>query len=316
MKPNWTVIEKARAIVREAFGSTPLVSAPSLSANNSAHVYLKIETNLPTGSFKVRGALFALHAETERRLVKEVVAASTGNHGAAVAYASKEMRIPAVIFLPRGPNPVKRARIAELGARIVEVGIDISDALDHARRYARETGAFMLDDSTSDDVPAGAASIGCEILEQLPEVSEIWVPMGDTALIRAIATAAKHLRPTVRVMGVQAENAPAYTLSWGKGEVITTETCSTIADGLATRTPVLENVLAIRELVDEVYLVSESQILGAIRHLQQNERVLAEPAGAATTAAWIAHPAKAGNVVLVVSGGNIAEDVLREVNGR
>jgi threonine dehydratase len=315
MNLDWTVIQEARTVVREAFGSTPLVSAPSLSTN-STHVYLKIETGLPTGSFKIRGALFALHAEMARRSVKEVVAASTGNHGAAVAYASKKMRIPAVIFLPREPNSVKRARIAELGARIVEVGNDISDALDHARRYGRETEAFMLDDSTSADVPAGAASIGCEVLEQLPEVSEIWVPMGDTALIRAVATAAKHLRPTVRVVGVQAENAPAYSLSWRTGEVITTETCSTIADGLATRTPVLENVVAIRELVDEVYLVSELQLFDAIRHLQNNEKVLAEPAGAATTAAWMAHPAESGNVVLVVSGGNIADDVLREVNGQ
>jgi threonine dehydratase len=310
----WTAIEEARVFLHDAFGPTPLVSAPSLTADNSARAYLKVETGLPTGSFKVRGALFALHAETVRRPVKEVVAASTGNHGAAVAYASQKMGIPAAIFLPQRPNAVKRARIAELGARIVEVGPDISAALDEARRYARETGAFLLDDSTSADVLAGAATIGCEIVEQLPDVSEIWVPMGDTALIRGIATAAKHLRPSVRIVGVQASNAPSYSLSWRKGDVVTTETCATIADGLATRTPVLENVRAIRELVDDVRLVSEGQLLGAIRHLLKNEKVLAEPAGAATTAAWLAQPANTRNVALVVSGGNIAENVMREVS--
>jgi threonine dehydratase len=310
----WTAIEEARAFLRDVFEPTPLVSAPSLTADNSARVYLKVETGLPTGSFKVRGALFALHAEMVRRTVKEVVAASTGNHGAAVAYASRKKGIPAAIYLPQRPNAVKRARIAELGARIVEVGPDISTALDEARRYARETGAFLLDDSTSAEVPAGAATIGCEIVEQLPDVSEIWVPMGDTALIRGIATAAKHLRPSVRIVGVQASNAPAYFLSWRKGDVITTDTCATIADGLATRTPVLENVRAIRELVDDVHLVSEGQLFGAIRHLLKNEGVLAEPAGAATTAAWLAQPANNGSVALVVSGGNIAENLMREVS--
>ena len=314
MDLKWTAIEEAQAFLREKLPSTPLVEAPGLGINNS-RVHLKVETGLPTGSFKVRGALYGLHAEMRRRAVKEVVAASTGNHGAAVAYASQKMGIPAAIFLPQNPNPVKRARIAELGARIVEVGPDISAALDGMRKYARETGAFMLDDSTSADVPAGAATIGSEIVEQLPDVSEIWVPMGDTALIRGVATAAKHLRPGVRIVGVQSENAPAYYLSWKKGEVITTETCSTIADGLATRTPVPENVEAIRDLVDDVKLVSEGQLVEAIRRLLKDSNILAEPAGAATTAAWLASPSPKGTVALLVSGGNIAEEVLREASG-
>jgi threonine dehydratase len=275
---------------------------------------LKNETALPTGSFKIRGALFALHAETQRRAVNEVVAASTGNHGAAVAYAAGKLNIPARIFLPTNPNPVKRARIAQLGAEIVEAGPDISAALDRARAYARESGAFLLDDSTSADVPAGTATISCEILEQLPSAREIWVPMGDTALIRGIAAAAKHVKPSVRIVGVQAERAPSYYLSWKKGEVVTTDTCDTIADGLATRTPVRDNVEEIRELVDDVRLVTEEELLNAIRLLRDQEKLLAEPAGAATTAAWIAASRDStGDVVLAVTGGNIAEEVLRRL---
>ncbi|MDT8067750.1 MAG: pyridoxal-phosphate dependent enzyme [Terriglobia bacterium] len=315
MKLDWADIQHARAFVRESFPPTPLQAADSLS-DNAKRVYLKNETGLPTGSFKVRGALFALHAETKVRPVKEVVAASTGNHGAAVAWAAHRSEIPAVIFLPKNPNPVKRGRIADLGARIVEAGADISDALAAAREYTLKTGAFMLDDSTSPEVPAGAATIGYEIVEQLPNVAEIWVPMGDTALIRGVAAAAKHLRPSVRMVGVQAKNAPSYYLSWKKGEVVVTETCDTIADGLATRSPVKENVLAIRELVDDVCLVSEEQLLQGIRHLREREGVLAEPAGAATTAAWLAHAGQSRTVesVLVVTGGNIAEEVLRQVS--
>jgi threonine dehydratase len=292
-----------------------LIAAPTLSADKSHPAYLKIESGLPTGSFKVRGALFGLHAEMRRRPVKEVVAASTGNHGAAVAFAASRMGIPATIFLPKRPNEVKRARIANLGSRIIEAGADISDALENARQYGRETGAFMLDDSTSPEVPAGTATIGCEIVEQLPGVAEIWVPIGDTALIRGVAFAAKHVRPNVRIVGVQAQNAPAYYLSWKNGEVVTTETCATIADGLATRTPVLENVIAIRELVDDVQLVTDEQILATIGHLRRHEQVLAEPSGAATTAAWMAQSSSSNRrqCVLLVTGGNIAEEVLRKV---
>jgi threonine dehydratase len=271
---------------------------------------------LPTGAFKVRGALYALHAEMKKREVTEVVAASTGNHGAGVAYATQRVGIPAAIFLPEKSNPVKRARIADLGARIVEAGADITAALAATRKYARETGAFMLDDAVIPEVPVATATIGCEIVEQLPNVSEIWVPMGDTALIRGVATAAKHLRPSVRIVGVQARTAPSYYLSWKKGEVVETDTCLTIADGLATRTPTAGNVSDVRELVDEVLLVSDDEMLKAIRHLRTNENLLAEPAGAATTGAWVRYgsSASAAEVALVVTGGNIAEEVLRQVS--
>jgi threonine dehydratase len=315
MKPSWTAIEDARDFLRGQLNATPLLRAQSLARNGAGGVYLKNETVLPTGAFKVRGALYALHAEMERRAVKEVVAASTGNHGAGVAYAAQRAGIPAAIFLPERANPVKRARIADMGARIVEAGADITAALAAMRKYARETGAFMLDDAVIPEVPVATATIGCEIVEQLPNVSEIWVPMGDTALIRGIATAAKHLRPSVQVVGVQAETAPSYYLSWKKGAVVETETCLTIADGLATRTPTAENVAEVRELVDDVLLVSDDQMLEAIRQLRTREDVLAEPAGAATTAAWMRYGRSAsGEIALVVTGGNIAEEVLRKVS--
>ncbi len=129
MKPSWTTIQAAHDYLRGHLAQTPLVPATSLSST-SASVFLKNETGLPTGSFKIRGALFALHAERQRRAMNEVVAASTGNHGAAVAYAAGQLGLPARIFLLENPNPVKRARIAELGAEIVEAGPDISAALD------------------------------------------------------------------------------------------------------------------------------------------------------------------------------------------
>jgi len=296
---------------------TRLIAAPFLSGRAGKRVWLKLEAELPTGSFKVRGALWALASRLKRGPVEEVVASSTGNHGAAVAYAGKLLGVRARIFLPVGCNPVKRGRIASLGAEIVESGgVDLASAFDLASEYAARPGVYFLNDATDADLPAGPATIGCEILEQVPDVGSIVVPMGDTALIRGIAAAVKQLAPRVKMIGVQAERAPAYYRSWKEKRVVGTETCDTIADGLATRTPDAENVRDVARLVDDVVLVSEEQMLRAIETLLVEEHVLAEPAGAASTAALLNTGADFGeNVVLVVSGANISRDVLRRAVG-
>ncbi len=173
-----------------------------------------------------------------------------------------------------------------------------------------------MNDATDADLLAGPATIGCEILEQLPETTAIFVPMGDTALIRGIAAAAKQIAPQVKIIGVQAERAPAYYLSWKKGGVVSTETCDTIADGLATRTPEAANVRDVKSLVDDVVLVSEEQMLQAIEALLLEEHVLAEPAGAASTAALLKSGSGCGDhVALVVSGANISREVLKRAIG-
>jgi threonine dehydratase len=276
-----------------------------------------LEAELPTGSFKVRGALWALAARLKKGPVEEVVASSTGNHGAAVAWAGKLLGVKARIFLPIGCNPVKRGRIASLGAEIVESGgADLAAAFELANEYAKRPGVYFLNDATDADLPAGPATIGCEILEQLPEVESIVVPMGDTALIRGIAAAVKQIAPRVRIIGVQAERAPSYFLSWKEDRVVGTETCDTIADGLATRTPDAANVHDVRSLVDAVVLVSEEQMLRAIEILLVEEHVLAEPAGAASTAALLDGRAEFGErVAPLVSGANISRDVLRRAVG-
>ncbi len=301
----------------KCFGVTRLVAGPFLSRKTGRRVYLKLEAELPTGSFKVRGALWALAVRLKKGGVEEVVASSTGNHGAAVAYAGKLLGVKARIFLPAGCNPVKRDRIAELGAEIVESGgADLASAFELAAEYAKRPGVYFLNDATDADLPAGPATIGCEILEQLAEVSSIVVPMGDTALIRGIAAVVKQIAPNVKMIGVQAERAPSYYLSWKEGKVVGTETCDTIADGLATRTPDGANVRDVRQLVDDVVLVSEEQMLQAIELLLVEEHVLVEPAGAAATAALLHTPADYGeNAVLIMSGANISREVLRRAVG-
>jgi threonine dehydratase len=341
IRPDISAIREAQGFLAGYFGATRLIAAPFLSGRAGRRVYLKLEAELPTGSFKVRGALWGLasrmraqeqdgtmyRAPTETETseagapdsgaIKEVVACSTGNHGAAVAWAAKLLGVRARIFLPAGCNPVKRGKIASFGAEIVESGgTDLAAAFELAAEYAKRPEVYFLNDSTDVDLPAGPGTIGCEILEQLAEVSAIVVPMGDTALIRGVAAAVKQIAPRVKIIGVQAERAPSYFRSWKENRVVGTETCDTIADGLATRTPDAANVSVIKRLVDDVILVSDEQMLRAIEILLVEEHVLAEPAGAASTAALLNAGTDFGdNVVLVVSGANISRDVLRRAVG-
>jgi threonine dehydratase len=306
--------EHARTLLARYLPKTRLTRAGSLRTNSAQKVFLKLENELPTGSFKVRGAIYALSLHEQRGGPHEVVASSTGNHGAAVAYAAQLLGWRARIFLPEKNNPIKRNNIARLGALIEERGaIDLAEAFEAASEYSRKSEAYFLNDATDPDLPAGPGTIACEIFEQQPSVGAIYVPVGDTALIRGVADAAKQISQGVKIIGVQSERAPSYFLSWREGRVIETDTCDTIADGLATRTPAEANVQSIRQLVDEVVLVSEEEILQAIGRLLIDEHVIAEPAGAAATSAYLkTADGNRGNVALLVTGANAAASVLRQ----
>ncbi len=309
-----TVFKAARKFLSQYLPQTRLVLSPSLQESRGQKVWLKLEGEMPTGSFKVRGAIYALHANQLKLATREVVASSTGNHGAAVAYAAQLLGWKARIFLPEKNNPVKRKNIERLGAVIEEKGaIDGAAAFDAALGYAQKSGAFFLNDATDEDLPAGPGTIACEIFAQQPGIDVIYVPMGDTALIRGVAEAAKQISRDVKIIGVQSERAPSYFLSWKDGRAVETATCDTIADGLATRTPVEANVQAIRQLVDEVALVSEQEMLRAIGRLLVDEHVIAEPAGAAAAAAyWKSLDRSRSNVALLVTGANATPTVLRQ----
>ena len=303
----------AREFLKKYLAPTRLVHADSLDAASGARVSLKLEIENPTGTFKVRGALNAVRHHLRKKRPEGVVTSSTGNHGAAIAFAAQEMKLRARIYLPENPNPVKRARIAKLGAEIVEVGRDLEESRAHAEKFSKESGWPLIVDVDDPDIAAGTATIACEILEQAPATDVLIVPIGDSNLIRGVACAAKQIRPGIRVIGVQAQNAPAYYLSWKSRRSESTETADTIADGLSTRTTTEANVRQLVELVDDVRLVTDEEMLRAIAFLLLNEHTVAEPAGAASTAALL----KSGKefaekkVALVVSGANIAPDVLR-----
>jgi len=308
LHPTTEQVNDARELLRQFIRPTRLVQAEKLGTN----VYLKLESDLPTRSFKPRGALYALMKNLEQRPIKGVVAASTGNHGAAVAYAARLAKLPATIFLPQSPNPIKRARIVELGATVREVEWKDESLGNAAAAFAEENDYYFLNDGSDELVPVATATIAAEILDELSTPDVIIVPMGDTALVRGVAAEAKRRHPAVKIVGVQAAQAPSYVRSWREDRVVTTETCNTIADGLATCVPLESNVRAIRELVDDVSLVSEEEMLQAIRTLLFDEHLVAEAAGAAGVAAYLQNPTSyAGRtVVLLITGSNIPNELL------
>lgn len=319
MLPTKEQVKNARQLLRAFLRPTRLVSAERIGRDSDTQLHLKLETDLPTASFKPRGAIYALMKNVEQRSIKGVVAASTGNHGAAVAYAARLAKLPATIFLPESPNPIKRARIVALGATVKEVKAISQSLADEAAAFAQEHDYYFLNDASDEFVPVGTATIAAEILDELPAVDAIIVPMGDTALIRGLAAEAKRRDPEINIIGVQAEQAPSYFRSWHADRVVTTETCDTMADGLATCVPLESNVREIRELVDEVCLVSEDELLQGIRTLLFEEHLVAEAAGAAATAAYLQNPsAYAGRtVVSLVTGSNIPHELLQKaVNSR
>jgi threonine dehydratase len=306
-------VRAARELLRKIVPVSRVLPAVFGGAPARGRVFLKLESEGPTSSFKVRGAYHAVHQRRQRGPMAGVVTSSTGNHGAATAYAARQLGLPARVYLPEHPNPAKRARIAEQGAEIIEAGTFLEASREHAARFAQESGWYNLVDGVEPEMLPGTATIACEVLEQVPDADVLFVPVGDSALIRGVAFAAKQLRPGVRIIGVQAERAPAYALSFRAGRAVSTETSDTIADGLAARHASEENVREIAALVDEFVLVSEEEMLRAVRHLVLEEHVVTEPAGAATTAAFVkTREAYAGRtVVLLVTGANIPEGLLR-----
>src|SRR5580658_7531684 len=256
-------VRAAQSLLRQVVPKSRLAGTDKLSTQGDGWVYLKLESEGPTGSFKVRGAYHAIDAR-QRQLsgkLPGVVTSSTGNHGAAVAYAAFLQHLPARVYLPANPNPAKKARIAECGAEIVEVGEFLEETRRYAARFAEESGWYDVVDGSNAEMPVGTATIACEILDNLAHVDAIFVPVGDSTLVRGVAFAAKQLRPGVKIVGVQAEQAPAYALSFAKGHAISTDRSDTIADGLAVRDASEDNVRQIAELVDEFALVSDEEML-------------------------------------------------------
>ncbi len=295
---------------------TPLVRSDSLSARHGAPVYLKCEHQQTTGAFKLRGASNAVQALPAEFRERGVVTASTGNHGRALAHAARVAGIPCVVCLSRLVPRNKVEAISALGAEVRIVGTSQDEAQLQVDRLVAEQGMTAVPPFDHPLVIAGQATLGLEIVDELPETETILVPLSGGGLIAGIAMAAKATRPSVRVVGISMERGAAMQASLVAGHPVEVAELPTLADSLGGGIGLTnEHTFAmVRDLVDEVILVNEAEIAEAIRHAYRVERQVVEGAAAVGIAALL-HEARPswGTTLVLLSGGNIDEDLHRRI---
>jgi threonine dehydratase len=311
--PNQIELTAARVVVGEHHPHTPLYRLENDDWGGIGEIYVKYENHGPVRSFKARGALFSVWRLSADERTRGVVTASTGNHGRGIAYAGAAFGIPVTVVVPDSAPVVKTRPIERLGADLRVVEGNLLRAQEAARAIAAEAGSLYLEDGEDPGLMAGASTVAAEILEDLPEVGTIVVPVGGGNLIAGIALWAKNADPRIRIVGVQSEAAPSVVRSWEAG-VVTAAPCETFAGGLATSTPGHLAFDVIKELVDDMILVSEEDLEGQIVRILKSTGEVAEGAGAAAFAALAAYPREwPGKTVLVLTGGNIEFSDLRRL---
>lgn len=315
--PSIDRIRDAARVLAPLTARTPMEHSRYLESVTGAPVHLKCENLQRTGSYKIRGASYRLSRLTPEERARGVVAASAGNHAQGVAFAARQLGIAATIFMPMGVALPKLAATRDYGADVQLVGDVVDESLAAAARFAEETGAVFIPPFDHPDVIAGQGTVGLEILEDVPDVQTIVVPVGGGGLISGIASAVKQLAPHVRVIGVQVVNAAAFPASLRAGEVRTVQTKPTIADGIAVGTPGRITFQIVRDLVDDVVTVTDDETASALLVLLERAKLVVEPAGAVGVAALLSGVIpNPGVTVAVLSGGNIDPLTMERVISR
>ena len=301
-------IRAAADLLSTVIAPTPMEFNRGLSERVGADVFLKCENLQRAGSFKIRGAYTRMSKLTDEEKARGVVAASAGNHAQGVALAGQMLGIDVKVYMPvRAPMPKVQATKA-YGATIEQVGATLDESLVHARAWAQDTGAILIHPFDHDDIVTGQATCGLEILEQCPDVKTVVVGLGGGGLLAGIALVMRELKPDVRIVGVQAEQAAAYPGSLAAGRPVAATAMSTMADGIAVGLPGDVTFPLVRDLVDSVETVSEEGISRALLFLLERAKLVVEPAGA-SAAGWLLENSASeqveGPVVCVLSGGNI-----------
>lgn len=309
-------IEAARTRIATRISQTPTVLSPSLSERLGVPVHLKLEHRQTTGSFKLRGATNAIAMLDGTARNRGIVAASTGNHGRALAHAAKLEGIRAVICMSRLVPENKVSEIRRLGAEVRIVGSSQDDAQEEVERLVAEDGLVMLPPFDHPDIIAGQGTLGLEMIEAVPDARLVLVQLSGGGLAAGIAAAVKAASPPTRVIGVSMVRGAAMKASLDAGKPVAVEELPTLADSLGGGIG-LTNRLTFsmcRDLLDDIVLLSEAEIAEGIRHLYVKEREVVEGAGAVCIAALLAGKVKAdGPVVALVSGRNIDMDLHRQV---
>lgn len=309
-------IRAAREVVYRSLKPTPLAEYPLLAREIGARVFLKHENHQITGAFKIRGGLNLMSHFARDRAHEGVITATRGNHGQSVALAASRYSIPATIVVPFGNNPEKNEAMRAFGARLIEYGRDFDEAREEAERLSKAENLRYIHSANEPHLINGVGTYALEIIEAMQERGEkadaVFVPIGLGSGICGVITAFRALSPETKIIGAQAEGAPSIYLSWKEGRIVETKDAHTFADGVATRVPAALTFDIIRgsdgrKGVDEIVLVSDSEIIRAIRLLWRTTHNLVEGAGAAATAATIRlrERLEGQNVVNVLTGANL-----------
>ena len=314
MNVTYDDIVNAQKMQDDVIRKTSLVFSDTFSQLTGSKVYLKNEFEQKTGSFKLRGAYYKIKNLTEDEKNKGVVAASAGNHAQGIALASAMEKINCTIVMPKNASPAKIAATKGYGANVVLEGKNYDESWTKAQEIAKTTGAEIIHAFDDPQIIAAQGVIGLEIMEQLPDVDEIYVPIGGGGLVAGILIAIKTKNPNVKVIGVQSKSFPSMKNSIDSGKLETVDGGFTVADGISVKTPGKQTFEIIKNMIDEIVLIDDEEIIKAMFLLMERSKVVVEPAGAAGLAYLISKkPSSGKKVVPILCGGNVDMYLLGQI---
>lgn len=318
MKVKISDIHKAREVISGVVRRTPLEHSSAATQITGSQIFLKCENMQLTGSFKMRGALNKLASLTPEEKKRGVIASSAGNHAQGVALSSSKFDVSSTIVMPRNSSMVKQAATENYGAKVILHGDMYDEAYAHARELEKKTGAVFIHPFEDEKIIAGQGTIGLEIFEDLKDIDSLVCPIGGGGLISGIAIALKELKPSIKIYGVVAANAPGMFSMFYKNDVPKDISCVSIADGIAVKKPspvMYENFIS--KYVDDVTTITEDEISSAISFLLERSKLVAEGSGAIALAAAISKKWKLGSkCAVILSGGNIDLNLVGEILDR
>jgi len=314
MNPSYEEIVKANSMRGDEIKKTPLIHSPTFSDITGSEIFLKAEFRQKTGSFKIRGAYYKIKSLSDEEKKRGVVAASAGNHAQGVAFASSLEKIPCTIVMPKNASPAKVSATKGYGATVVLEGVNYDESSKKAKEIAQQTGATIIHAFDDPQIIAAQGVVGLEILEQLPDVDEVYVPIGGGGLAAGTLIAIKEKNPNIKVIGVQSKSFPSMYESIKNGTLTESGGERTIADGISVKLPGENTFSIIKELIDDVVLVDDSEITKAMFLLMERMKFVVEPAGAVSLAYLISKkPSPGKKVVSVLAGGNVDMYLLGQI---
>ena len=315
LRPTDIDTTAAACIIAQHVEPTPLKKETAFSEALNADVFVKYEFLSPVKSFKIRGALNLVHALANSQNVSRAITVSTGNHGAAMAFACREYDLSLTVGVPVNCDQSKLELIRQFGGELEMVGRDLDETKELLQGRPLSPGTVFIEDGSSPEIVAGTSTIGLEIVQALPNVEVVIVPVGNGALIGGIGAALKAFNPSIRIIGVQSDLAPCMALSFDAGHPVDTESCDTFASGMAVRVSIPEAVDLMLAVVDEMHIVSETDLKEAMGTYYNHTGHLPEGAGVAPLAAALkmCTALKNKTVCLIASGANVDDTLQQEI---